>query len=167
MGELPSIWRVELLHPLVVHFPIALLIGGTAAWIAGHLVDREGRWGFLKPAGRLALLVGIASAWIAVYTGSLADAEVVRGLCDPTVVETHEELAYLVAWTFTGAVAVDFASSFIERLKPWRRYLAIAVGLALLAATATLGYVAHLGASLVYQQAAGVYQPADDCAEFE
>ncbi|MGO1586219.1 MAG: DUF2231 domain-containing protein, partial [Mesonia sp.] len=30
-----------------------------------------------------------------------------------------------------------------------------------------LMYVGHLGATLVYQQAAGVYVPTEDCQEFE
>ena len=95
MGELPSIWRVELFHPLVVHFPIALLLSGTIAWLAGQVVDEAGTWGFLEPAGRLMLGAGVITAWIAVYTGDLANTEVARRLCDPTVVETHEDYAFL------------------------------------------------------------------------
>ena len=75
MPEVPSIWRVELYHPLVVHFPIVLLMSGTLAWIAGQAVSCEGRLGFLLPAGRLALVAGTAAAWLAVYTGDLADAD--------------------------------------------------------------------------------------------
>lgn len=29
-----------------------------------------------------------------------------------------------------------------------------------------LVYIRHLGAQLVYQQAAGVYHPSEDCSEF-
>lgn len=167
MPDVPSIWRVELYHPLVVHFPIVLSMSGTLAWLAGQVVSRERRWGFLLPAGRLALVAGAAAAWLAVYTGDLADAEVVRSLCDPTVVETHEELAYVVGWTFSGAVVVDIGSLYVEALEEWRAYIAAVVGAALIVGTATVGYVGHLGASLVYQQAAGVYQPTAKCTEFE
>jgi len=167
MPDVPSIWRVELYHPLVVHVPIVLLMSGTLAWLAGQVVGREGRWGFLLPAGRLALVAGTVAAWGAVYTGDLADAAVVRTLCDPTVVETHEELAYVVGWTFGGAVVVDLGSLYVEALEKWRTHIAVFVGAALVAGTATVGYVGHLGASLVYQQAAGVYQPTEKCTEFE
>lgn len=165
MADVPSLWRVELVHPIVVHFPIVLLMTGTFAWLAGQLADRGGRWGFLVPAGRLALAGGLVAAWVAIYTGDLADAEVVRSLCDPTVVETHEELAYLVAYLFTGALALDLAAA--GPLRRWRRWLAPLVAVALLAGTGGIGYVGHLGASLVYQQGAGVYQPSNNCTEFE
>ena len=36
----------------------------------------------------------------------------------------------------------------------------------LLAGSGTLAYVGHLGAELVYQQAAGVNIPSKDCSEF-
>ncbi|MGM0556775.1 MAG: DUF2231 domain-containing protein [Myxococcota bacterium] len=167
MGELPSIWRVELFHPLVIHFPIALLLSGTLAWLAGQFVDGEGTWGFLEPAGRLMLGAGVISAWIAVYTGDLANTEVARQLCDPTVVEAHEEYAFVVAGVFTGALALELASVLLDALEPWRRAITVVVGIALVAASGLLGYVGHLGATLVYQQAAGVYQPTESCTEFE
>lgn len=167
MSDLPSMWRVELLHPLVVHFPVALLMTGAAAWLAGHCVDADGRWGFLKPAGRLALGVGVVSAWIAVYTGDLANTEVARSLCDPTVVEEHEDLAYLTAALFSGAIGLDAAAALIPKLASWRRATSWVVGLVLVGATALLGYVGHLGSTLVYQQGAAVYDPSETCTEFE
>jgi uncharacterized membrane protein len=167
MADIPSIWRVELIHPLVVHFPVVLLLCGTLAWLAGQWVAENGRWAFLRPAGRLMLGVGAASAWAAVYTGHLADAEVVRTLCDPTVVEAHEEYATLAAAIFTGAVVVDFASLLIDALKRWRTPIAVVVALALIAGATLLGYVGHLGSTLVYQQGAAVYHPTEMCTEFE
>jgi uncharacterized membrane protein len=166
MESLPGIWRVELIHPMVVHLPIALLASGTGAWLAGCLVDDQGRWGFLKPAGRLALVVGTLSAWVAIYTGSLADAEVVRSLCDPTVVERHEEWAYWIGYLFTGSVLLDLGLARVEIEGPWRQAATIVVAVAFLAGTGLLGYVGHLGARLVYQQGAGVYHPSEDCSEF-
>jgi len=167
MPEVPDIWRVELLHPLVVHFPIALLLVGTAAWLAGHFPHDDSRWAFLLPAARLAIALGTVSAWIAIYTGSLADAEVVRSLCDPTVVESHEQLAYLVAWLFSGALLLDLATLLVDKLRHWRRPISALIAITLLTASTTLAYVGHLGATLVYQQAAGVYHPSPQCTEFE
>jgi hypothetical protein len=111
--------------------------------------------------------VGVVTTWIAIYTGSLADAEVVRSLCDPTVVESHEELAYLVGYLFTGAVFAEGTTSFFKLEGFTSMILRGTVGIALLAGTSTLFYVGHLGATLVYQQGAGVYQPSEDCVEFE
>ncbi|QDG50539.1 hypothetical protein FIV42_07270 [Persicimonas caeni] len=175
MSDLPSIWRTELIHPLVVHFPIVLLMCGTLAWLAGQWVgrssdqssDQSSRWSFLLPAGRLMLAVGAVTAWAAVYTGDLADTEVARTLCDPTVVEAHEEYAFVVAAVFTGAILLDWAVVLVEKLQRWRTPLSLLIGIALLGASGLLGYVGHLGASLVYQQAAGVYRPSQMCTEFE
>lgn len=184
MESLPSMWRTELWHPLVVHFPIALLLVGTLFRLGGGATVFAGasRFAFLRPAGRALLVLGTVGAWGAVYTGSLADAIVVRSLCDPTVLESHESLAYRAAYLFSGCVAADVALLAARR---WlvsgpepsrasfrgtgllRRGLLLAVlGLAL-AGSATLTYVGHLGSKLVYQQAAAVNQPADDCAAFE
>jgi uncharacterized membrane protein len=169
-GGLPSIWRTELLHPVAVHFPIVLLTAGTLAWFAGQLPRRTEylpSLSFLLPAGRLSLFVGTVTAWIAIYTGSLADAEVVRSLCDPTVVEEHENLAFLTGYLFSISVVVDLASNSISFFRRWNHFLAPLVGLLLITGSVTLTYVGHLGAKLVYQQGAGVYHPSDTCTEFE
>ena len=176
MEALPSMWRTELWHPLVVHFPIALLLVGTLFRAGGALPAARGRLSFFRPAGRMLLALGTAGAWVAVYTGSLADSIVVRSLCDPTVLETHEHLAYRTAYLFVGYVAADLAlfgarrwlaASSHRRTKLLRRALLAAVLGLTLAGSATLMYVGHLGSKLVYQQAAAVNQPSDDCAAFE
>ena len=167
MNQIPSIWRAELLHPIVVHFPIALLTFGTLAWLAGRFVERGGPLGFLLPAGRLALLLVAVRAWGAVYTGDLADSEVARTLCDPTVAEEHENLAYIVGYLFTGALLVDGLPALFEPLKRWRWIVTGIVAAALIGGVGVLGYVGHLGGKLVYQQGAGVYHPAEDCRAFE
>jgi uncharacterized membrane protein len=167
MDGLPSMWRVELWHPLVVHFPIALLLVGTTLRLLGLSRRRRARWRFLVPAGRLLLVVGVVSAWIAVYTGTLADAVVVRSLCDPTVVEAHEDAAYWVAALFTLAALAD---GFLAWRRPdgWRRRLLILfLAGSSVAGSAGLLYVGHLGARLVYQQAAAVHVPSADCHAFE
>lgn len=167
MPELPDMWRVELIHPLVVHFPIALLICGTVLWLAGVWVDEQGRWGFLKPASRLLIAAGALLAWVGVYTGDLANAEVARSLCDPTVKKDHENLSYVVSGIFTGAIVVDLAAQYVDLKKQVRLAVTGLVGVSLLVGAGLLGYVGHLGAQLVYQQGAGVYHPSEDCSEFE
>jgi len=167
MDGVPSMWRVELWHPLVVHFPIALLLVGTAMRLVGMARAQWDKAQFLVPAGRVLLVLGTLGAWTAVYTGTLADAAVARTLCDPTVVETHEHWAYWVAGLFTAAVVVD---GVLWRSVPpmgLRQGLVVVLAGCMLAGSAGLAYVGHLGAKLVYQQAAAVHVPADDCAAFE
>lgn len=158
-------WRVELIHPFVVHIPIALLIFGTIFWLCSLFLHE--RYAFLRPSGRLMLLIGTVGAWAAVYTGVLADGAVARSLCDPTVAKEHERFAYTVGYLFSTFVIVDWLQA-----KDYLKFIGgnvIRTGLAILLITGCgfLGYIGHLGAKLVYQQAAGVYQPTEQCVEFE
>ena len=168
MTDLPSIWRTELWHPMVVHFPIVLLLGAAVLRIGAQFFTDEKR-AFFKNSSRLSLYVGVVTAWVAIYTGSLADSIVVRELCDPTVLEDHENASFTLGYIFSIAALldiVDFISwdklSFLKhRFREW-----VIIGL-LAAGSIYLGYTAHLGASLVYQQGAGVYEPSKGCTEFE
>jgi len=167
MNEIPNIWRTELWHPMVVHFPIVLLLGATVLWLLSIFFTGDRR-NFLKNISRLSLWLGVLTAWLAIYTGSLADAIVVRDLCDPTVLEDHENAAYTIGILFTIAAFLDFASHTIFKKKlPVKKMLEWSIIVLLLIGSGYVGYTAHLGATLVYQQGAGVYTPSDGCSEFE
>jgi len=165
MPEPASMWREELIHPLVVHFPVALLIFGTLFWITGLFWHK--RFPFLRPAGRLMLLIGTIGAWTAVYTGNLADGEVARTLCDPTVAKDHQRFAYMVGYLFSAFIVIEwiFTKGFLPFINT--RLVKSALAILLIAGCGFLGYVGHLGGKLVYQQSAAVYQPTEGCAEFE
>jgi uncharacterized membrane protein len=167
MQDIPTMWRIELAHPVAVHFPIALLIFGTVAWIVGRFARGDGKLAYLVPAGRTALIVGAVFAWIAIYTGVLANREVARTLCDPRVKHAHEDYAYIVSYLFSGALAVELATVFFHFKKLLKNTLLVLVGIALIAGCGLLGYTAHKGGQLVYQQAAAVHQPSERCVEFE
>ena len=168
MDTPPSMWRAELWHPLVVHFPIALLVVGTTLRLLGMGHRRHKMLRVAQLAGRLLLIMGTVGAWAAIYTGSIADAAVARALCDPTVVEQHERWAYVIAWLFTAIVVVDGFTTYVRPLPHLGRLsLRAFLIVSLLVGCGGLGYVGHLGATLVYQQGAAVYDPAPDCAAFE
>ncbi len=161
MGQIPDFWRTEVYHPLFVHFPIALLLMGTffkifALWGKGQ---------YLYFPGTILLVTGTLSGWLAIYTGSLADGIVSRTICDPTVLKDHENAAYTMIWLFTVALIIDLAVHY-KLLKLKKRLVNFLVVLILITGSGFLGYVGHLGASLVYQQAAGVYRTSPDCSEF-
>ncbi|WP_229337294.1 DUF2231 domain-containing protein [Christiangramia sediminis] len=160
MIELPDFWRTEVFHPLSVHFPIVLLLMATLFKIIG-LWSSKITW---DHGGRLMLFLGVIGVWIAIYTGDLADGIVSRQLCDPTVLKEHENFAYTTAWIFTIALAIELLMRYIDILKT--RITSFILVLLMLAGTGTLMYVGHLGAELVYQQAAGVNIPSEDCTEF-
>ena len=61
--------KLYLLHPAVVHFPIALLIVGFAGALAGFFSER---WVRRADAVSWLLWLGTASAWVAMGLGLLA-----------------------------------------------------------------------------------------------
>lgn len=149
-------------HPLSVHFPVALLIIATV-FIAISFFSNNSLW---ENSGKLLLILGSIAAWISIYTGNLADGIVSRQICDPTILKDHENFAYYTAWTFSIASLLAIVQFLIEGLRKMF-VLKIFVLLAMLAGSYFLIKTGHKGASVVYQQAGGVYVPSADCAEFE
>lgn len=160
MSELPEFWRTEVFHPLSVHFPIVLLLMATLFKLIG-IWSSKITW---DHGGRILLILGVIGVWIAIYTGNLADGIVSRQLCDPTVLKEHENFAYTTAWIFTAALAFEILRLFLDFLK--KKLFAFILVIFLLSGSGTLMYVGHIGAELVYQQAAGVNIPSEDCSEF-
>lgn len=162
MEEIPDFWRTEVFHPLSVHFPIALLLAAFIFKIVALKNSRE-VW---EKGGTVLLIAGVVTLWLAVFTGDLADGVVSRKICDPTILKDHENLAWTTAWLFTAGLGIDLLRQlkypvFKNLLFKFFMILLLAIG------TGTLMYTGHLGATLVYQQAAGVYTPSGNCAEFE
>ncbi|MEG9328371.1 DUF2231 domain-containing protein [Salinimicrobium catena] len=162
MEQVPDFWRTEVFHPLSVHFPIALLVVAFLFKIIALRYRRE-VW---ERGGSVLLGLGVIGIWVAIFTGNLADGIVSRKICDPTVLKDHENYAWITAWLFTTGAAIDFLRYIKLPLFKSRVFLVVVL-LILTGSTALLTYVGHLGATLVYQQAAGVYVPSGDCAEFE
>ena len=154
-GELSSMWRIELLHPAVVHFPVALTLVGGLFWIFGQI---RALAYFRIPAGVILILAALG-AWAAVQTGLWADAEVGRDLYDPRPLKDHENLGLAFAWLISAIALVELArllGIFPGRIRFW---FSLGLALALAAAVGIVGYTAHSGAGLVYQQGAAVEMP--------
>ncbi|MFP4054474.1 MAG: DUF2231 domain-containing protein [Phycisphaerae bacterium] len=154
-----SMWRIELLHPMVVHAPIALTLVGTVFWAAGLA---GGRWKKLRrfalPATVL-LLLAAAGSWLSVLTGHWADDVVGRSLYDPRVLKDHENVSEAVSWVLGGAVVVELARYLPAVKGLWQAMATVLAAGLLLTACGLMAWTAHLGASLVYQQGAGVIMP--------
>ncbi|MAM18500.1 MAG: DUF2231 domain-containing protein [Christiangramia sp.] len=160
MNELPEFFRTEVYHPLFVHFPIVLLLIATLF----KIVSLWSKKVTYSEGGSILLILGVISVWIAVYTGDQADGIVSRQLCDPTVLKEHENLATTTAWIFSMALVLDLLLRYVESFKKKSAYYIVA--LLMLAGSVTLTLAGHHGAELVYQQAAGVNVPSEDCSEF-
>jgi uncharacterized membrane protein len=154
--------RPEIWHALSVHFPIALLPVATISACVSIVVGERSRRAW-RIAAALLLFAGCLTAWIAIYTGDIADGVVARKICDPTILKYHQIAGQNMTWLFTAAAGF-FAVSFIDRFKIQMRKAAFyAAFLLMLTGTGFLVYTGHLGASLVYEQGAGVRNHAVDC----
>jgi uncharacterized membrane protein len=120
------------LHLLIAHFPVALILTGAAADLAGALARRDAlrRW-----AGAL-LVIGGATALLALFTGgdALARAAARFPAGDPRL-EAHPQWGAVGSWLLLGGALLRAA---------WRRSLAgprgwILLGVAILSAAVVLG----------------------------
>lgn len=90
IAEIPSIWRVEIWHPLSVHIPIATLLLASLTAVIGCFIKDKTFSVFIKRMTFVMLAIGVLSGWIAIYTGELAYAVEVRKICDPKVLQEHQ-----------------------------------------------------------------------------
>lgn len=92
MLHLPPIPSWDALHPLIIHFPIALLLVAPIFIVVGAVLQPAKGRAYLI-AAMILLLVGTAAIFVAVETGEAAGklAERVPGM--ERVLETHESLA--------------------------------------------------------------------------
>lgn len=162
---LPSMWRTELLHPMAVHFPIALLIVGSVLYILSVFFAHHSYFQSLKKFSFLILVIGTVGSWIAILTGTLAEDVVSPMLCDPDIRLSHEDYSYYTAYAFTAFVIFYALSQKISQ-KFMSFFTVLNIGLAV-SGCIMLVYTSHLGATLTYQQAAGVYNPGPECRGYE
>jgi uncharacterized membrane protein len=92
MLQFPAIPSWDALHPLIIHFPIALLLIAPIFIVVGAaLTPAKGRAYLI--AAMVLLLVGTASIFVAVETGESAGKLAERAPGMQQVLETHESLA--------------------------------------------------------------------------
>ena len=137
--------RPEVWHALTVHFPIALLPVATITLLISFFVKEIYR-PYWRQATTLLLLAGCVMAWIAIYTGNIADGVVGRKICDPTVLKDHEITGQTMTYLFTAAIVLLglIVTNFVPlRLKKIACYLAFVL---MLGGTGYLVYAAAVAA---------------------
>lgn len=134
--------RLEQMHPVLVHLPIALLPLALGADLLGAVT---GKRSFLT-VGRAAIAAGAVGAVASAATGLIAGEEVnVEGTSRDKLM-THRNLNALV--TLVGSCMAIWRA---RHAKPNAAYLGIgSMGMGVLA------YTAYLGGKLVYESGAGV-----------
>lgn len=152
MRIFPPIPTFENLHPLIVHFPIALLLTAPVFLVlagAWHSRRRE-----MLTSALILTVLGTLGAAAATWTGDAA--EDAAGGAPAGLVHRHEELAELARNLFIGVTAVlGIAAAFVWKrgARMGRKAGAVlaSVLLVLYAAPAlVLANAAHLGGSIAH-----------------
>lgn len=154
ISYIPNSW--DALHPMVVHFPIALLyVAPLFLILAAIFASQSKTWLW---AAALVVAIGTAFAFVAVSTGEAAE-EFAEGVAAATAaLEQHEEMAEIVQVIF-GVLSISILSlaaafQFVPYLKDKTRILRGALITLLLAHLIGLGVLteaAHQGGRLVHE----------------
>jgi uncharacterized membrane protein len=107
---------IALIHPMLVHFPIVLLIVGVAMDIILLLIKKDLAGRQCLPLIALsALLLGTLSAGVAAIFGDIALDKAISLGFPSGPIETHETLAFIT-------IAVFSFCCLLRLLALWRRY---------------------------------------------
>lgn len=139
----------QLLHPMIVHFPIALLIVGLLADAIGLFSKKE----FYSKAGFYLLILGTLGVLAAYFSGDLAGEGVTEAGPLKQALENHEEAAELSVWLMAAAALLRITFVIIKKyagILKWGAFTLFLIGVLSIART---GYY---GGELVFKHAAGV-----------
>jgi uncharacterized membrane protein len=152
---LPPIPSWTELHPLVIHFPIALLLVAPLFIIAGIIVSPQKGRPFLF-AALILMLLGTGGTFLAISTGEAAGQVADRTPAISAVLERHEDLAEMTRIVFSVLTFLFAAILFLPRLlkEPsgvTARILPLAFLLFYSAGAVILVNTAHNGGRLVHE----------------
>jgi uncharacterized membrane protein len=132
-------------HPIIVHFPIALIIIATGYDLFWIVTKRR-----ISPKlGFWLWVLAFISAWIAIGTGPEHDA---RG--NTNVFEYHEKLADIA--TVLSFLVVAFRAFFIFKKKELLKSILVVYCLLTLLSSIAILSVGYFGGKMVYDQGVGV-----------
>ena len=133
-------------HPLVVHFPIVLLLLATIFQLLSFFVfKKELSWVTLG-----LLFFGVITTWLSSNTFH-AHPEELSGSAKE-IFETHEQMADFTWWFSLAALVIKFISHFFLKRKWWSESL---VALCLVGSAITVSIAGHHGAMLVHMEGIG------------
>jgi uncharacterized membrane protein len=137
------------IHPMIVHFPIALLIVGFLLEAVDLILKKK----YLSDAAFLLLIFGAIGAVAAVISGSYAAGGIEEAGPLKHAVETHEGAAELAMWLTIVAAGVRLSLVFAKKYVGAFRIIFLVFFFVAVLAVARAGYY---GGELVFKHAAGV-----------
>ncbi|NBO38606.1 hypothetical protein EBU99_08485 [bacterium] len=183
--------RVELFHPLLVHFPIALLLAGALARLILFFCEiskLKSTWlqkltSHVRSIFFWSWILGCVGLVAAYLSGDSAEGVINKIICDPTVTHEHEDFAVftliaagttlvtgLARWLLSTKLREKIEHAvlhFPKRLAFFTRLILAIELLALAATVSLLTWTAHLGGTLVYEQGAGYLRTPNEQCEGE
>lgn len=156
MFELPPLPTWDSLHPLIIHFPIALLLLCPIFILIGAALSPAKSRPFMT-AAMIILLLGTLSLFISASTGEAASELAERGGSMDKVLAAHEDLASETRMIFSGLSAILVGMFFLPRVLRWQetRLFSTVLPLAFLALYSVgvlfLVNTAHQGGRLVHE----------------
>ena len=146
---------VELLHPMMVHFPIVLVVLLLAldatAWLCS--IPVSGRGAYAVTSAGLAVLAGVSAAATAMLGDAAAEIAISRGVSQ-ALLESHEDLGVTTAIVLGVWALVRAVIWWCEIGLPGTRTLAV-IGVEAVICAMVLT-TAYFGGGLVYQYAVNV-----------
>ena len=141
-------------HPMVVHFPLALVITGASSLLASRLIRRADHAATLATVGTWNLCLGAAAALFALGTGLAAAVGLEVNASAHQAVSLHFKWAIFTSLALV-LLAVWRGAGNAQESRPSWIFLAL-----LLAATATLIVTGYRGGQNVYRFGVGVHGAA-------
>lgn len=137
------------LHPMIVHFPIALIIVGFLSDLVGLVTKRD----FFSQAGLYMFILGAVGVIAAFISGDQAGDGIVEAGALKQALEAHEEAATLAIWVVSIAAIFRLVLFLLKKFNGVLKMVSLVLGLLAVMAIARTGYY---GGELVYKHAAGV-----------
>ncbi len=137
------------IHPMLVHFPIALLMVGFLSETIGLITKKE----FFSTAGFYLLLLGATGVGASYLSGQNAGAGITEVGALKLALETHEGAAELTLWLAIVAAVVRIAIVLFKKYSGLYRVAAYVLFFCAVLSVARTGFY---GGELVYKHAAGV-----------
>jgi uncharacterized membrane protein len=137
-------------HPMLVHFPLALVLTATPLLVAARLLRREGLAAMVATVGTWNLCLGAVAALFALASGLAALLDLEVGVAARQAISVHLKWAMLTTLLLVLLAIWRGAGTTPESRPSW------AFILLLLAAAAALVMTGYRGAENVYRYGVGV-----------
>ena len=140
---------LSLIHPMIVHFPIALLIVGFLSDLLGLIFKKD----FFSRTGFYLLILGTIGVVAAYLTGTSAGEGITEAGTLKQALETHENAGELALWIMVFAALFRIALVFTKKYKGVFQLIGLLIFFVGVLSIARTGFY---GGELVFKHAAGV-----------